>query len=193
MDPQKLSQLDPKLRDAYQRVMGTVIPEPQVKSDLTQAPPPASPQPQPSDSIQTPTPPPSPTSIPDPTPQPQPQPEPEPASIPTPQPKPIPTPAAEPEPFFKPQPVSEPSPAINPQPEPPPASNFVQMNSEVPAAPTVSTQNFAAPAPQAQTIALKKKSGMMMPVLFGIVGLVFIAIYTLFWTKIFNFKLPFLP
>lgn len=178
MDPQKLSQLDPKLRDAYQRVMGTVIPEPQVKSDLTQAPPP------------------SPTSIPDPTPQPQPQPEPEPASIPTPQPKPIPTPVAEPEPFFKPQPVSEPSPAINPQSEPPPASNFVRMNSEIPAAaPSAPTpppiQNFAAPAPQAQTIALKKKSGMMMPVLFGIVGLVFIAIYTLFWTKIFNFKLPF--
>jgi len=30
MDPQKLSQLDPKLREAYQRVMGTTIPEPAV-------------------------------------------------------------------------------------------------------------------------------------------------------------------
>ncbi|KKQ36924.1 MAG: hypothetical protein US55_C0048G0010, partial [Candidatus Levybacteria bacterium GW2011_GWC2_37_7] len=40
MDPQKLSQLDPKLREAYQRVMGTVIPDSQTPAQ-TQPPLPA--------------------------------------------------------------------------------------------------------------------------------------------------------
>jgi hypothetical protein len=44
MDPQKLSQLDPKLREAYQRVMGTTIPEPAAPN---QAPAPAPLQPTP--------------------------------------------------------------------------------------------------------------------------------------------------
>ena len=121
MDPQKLSQLDPKLRDAYQRVMGTPIPQPQAPQS---------------------------------------------------------------------QPVSQPQPAITPEPPVQPA-NFVQMNSEVVANP--SSQNFTAPMPAAQTMAIKKKKGMMMPILFGIAGFILIAVYTFFWTKIFNFKLPFLP
>lgn len=174
MDPQKLSQLDPKLREAYQRVMGTVILDPPTA-------PPAQ--------TQTPL-----SPIPDPTPTPVPQPAPE--QTPTPQPQP------QPEPAINPQQT-----AVNPQPEPtltsepsvppqalPKASNFVQMNSEVPAAPTPApAPNFTTPASQAQTAAIKKKGGMMMPVLFGIVGVIFVVIYTLFWTKIFNFKLPFLP
>jgi len=134
MDPQKLSQLDPKLREAYQRVMGTTIPTPPAAPIQTQAPPPSIPS--------------DPTQIP--------------------QPQPVPT---------------------------QPATNFVQMNSEVPAP----AQNFTTPPPMplAQTMAVKKKSGIIMPILFGFAALVFIAIYTLFWTKIFNFnlpfKLPFLP
>ena len=154
MDPQKLSQLDSKLRDAYQRVMGTPILQSQTP------PPPAG----------GPTPP-----MPDPTPAPPPQPEPQP-----PAPTGGPTPSTE-------EPPAAPQPAIPPAPEPampilPPAqsSNFVQMNSEVGAMPS-------------QTIPLKKKNGIMMPILIGIAGLAFVAIYTLFWTKIFNFKLPFLP
>lgn len=161
MDPQKLSQLDPKLREAYQRVMGTSIPQPQVAPIQTQTPPPPPPMPDPI-----------------PMPQPLPTPEPVPSPIPTiEEPPAIPTP----EPAM-PEPVSEPQPAI-PQQPPIVASNFVQMNSEV----------AATPMPQAQTMTVRKKQGMMTPVLFGIVGLVFIAIYTLFWTKIFNFQLPFLP
>lgn len=144
MDPQKLSQLDPKLRDAYQRVMGTPIP------------PPATPP------IQ----------------EPPVQPEPS-----TPQ-----SPVSEPQPAIpKPQPPT-PQPAISPEP-PVQASSFGQMNSEV-AVP--SSPNFSAPMPQAQTMTVKKKNGMM-PILIGIAGLFFVAIYTLFWAKIFNFKLPFLP
>ena len=160
MDPQKLSQLDPKLRNAYQRVMGTVIPEPQVAPIQTQAPPLTN-------NYTVPAPP-------NPIPNPQPQPEPQ-------------------------QPTVEPQPAINPQPVIPtqPTSNFVQMNSQVPAAPpaaTPPTQNFTVPTPQAQTmVSKKKKGGIMMPIFFVIVGLVSIAGYTFFWTKFFNLKLPFLP
>lgn len=122
MDPQKLSQLDPKLREAYQRVMGTSIPQPQA-----------------------------------PLPQAQPQP---------------------PAPLPESQPVSEPKDAITPEPA------TLQ--------PPVQATNFTVPAPQAQIIPQKKKKNIM-PILIGIAVLVFVAVYTLFWTKIFNFKLPFLP
>lgn len=163
MDPQKLASLDPKLRDAYQRVMGTTIPEPQTAPPAQmQAPPPP---------IEKPTTPTEPTV----------------------------TPTSEPQPApLTSQPIAEPQPAINPQPQSiptpqsipaQPTSNFVQMNSEVAATPTFNSPNFSAPASQTQTIALKKKN-KMMPILFGIVGLIFIAVYTLFWTKIFNLKLP---
>jgi len=154
MDAQKLSQLDPKLREAYQRVMGTVIPEPAAPG-------------------QTPTPPPAdapniPTPVPTPTPQ-----------------QPVP-PVADPQPTTNPQPTPEPT--APPQ----PASNFVQMNSAVEAAPTLNSPNFAAPAAPVQNTVVLKKKNTLMPLLFGIAGLVFIAIYTLFWAKIFNLKLPFL-
>ncbi|MBI2613245.1 MAG: hypothetical protein HYW62_00515 [Candidatus Levybacteria bacterium] len=203
MDPQKLSQLDPKLREAYQRVMGTPVPQPQ-----TQPPSPAfgvaSPRGEPIQT-QTLTPPAGGTTPPMPNPTPAPTPMPQPEPIPTQPIQPPPAPTNEPEPISEPQPsIPEPQPAIHPQPEPiptpdlaiptqPQASNFVQMNSEVTASP--SSANFSAPQPQpqAQTIAIKKKSGIMIPILFGIAGLIFIVIYTLFWTKIFNFKVPFLP
>lgn len=188
MDPQKLSQLDPKLRDAYQRVMGTQLPDLQT--------PPASPQ---NESVETqafPQPPAAPTS--DPIPFPAPTTE-EPPTVPIESPM---------------QPlISEPQLAINPQPETPPtveptpiapetaipqqqASNFARMNSEVPTpmAANPISPNFAAPSPtQPQTMAIKKKGGMLTPVMTGIAIVVFIVVYTLFWTKIFNLKLPFLP
>lgn len=169
MDPKKLSQLDPKLREAYERVMGTTIPNLQVATDQKQTPLPAVALAEAGTPINEPI-----TPISNPTPQPQPQPTP-----------------------VVPQPITEPQPAINPQPEAIPtqqASNFVQMNSEVLAAPTptaTSNPNFVTPI-QTPIIAIKKNN-LLIPILFGIVGLVFIVIYTLFWTKIFNFKLPFLP
>jgi len=95
MDPQKLAQLDPKIREQYERVMGTAIPQ-------------ASAQPA--------------------------------------------------------QPLGTTTP---PQPQ----------------------TNFAAPP----VMPMKKKGSSIMPVLFAIVGIIFLIIYTLFWTKIFNVKLPFLP
>ena len=185
MDPQKLASLDPKLREAYQRVMGTPLPQVQ----------PASPRGEPVQA-QTPPMPTPPTPIPDPTPTPAPIPEPQPSSPPGNQP--MPTIEEPTEPPVQPPtpsqpPVSEPEPAI-PQQPPLGANNFVQMNSEVASAPTVAppaSPNFAAPA-TASTIAVKKKS-MMIPVMIGVASLVFLAIYTLFWTKLFNLKLPFLP
>ncbi len=166
MDPQKLSQLDPKLREAYQRVMGTSIPQPQVAP------------------IQAQTPPPPPMPTPDPTPNPAPEPEPIPNEAPAKKEDPTPS-------------IQEPSvtqPEISPPPEPT-ASNFVQMNSEVAAAPVTtetSSPNFSAPiATPTQTIAVKKKNSMM-PILILIGGLILLIGYAYFWIKIFNLKIPFL-
>lgn len=182
MDPQKLSQLDPKLRDAYQRVMGTPIPQPQVT--------PASATLQRGEPIQAQTPPPPPPPTPAPTPTPTPPP---PVA-------PVEPPIAPPTPPTQPNPISEPQSAIPTEtpaiPIQPPAAqnNFVQMNSEVaapPAATIAASPNFVEPV-QVPTATLKKKN-MMMPILIGIAGVIFIVVYTLFWTKLFNFKLPFLP
>lgn len=178
MDPQKLSQLDPKLREAYQRVMGTVIPKPQSPPAQTQTPPPINKPP-----------------IPDPISTPPAQPQPEPAT----------PPATQPKPFFIPQPPTNPQPEAPPAGEPTPqssiptqsTSNFTQMNSEV-AAPSVTatvpvlTPNFTTPASQTQTAVLKKKGNMLIPAMIVITILVFIVVYGLFWARIFNLNLPFL-
>lgn len=151
MDPQKLSQLDPKLREAYQRVMGTVIPEPQAPAVQAQTPAPPTP--------------PAPDSIP--TPQPT-TPAEQPA-IPSPT-EPI-QPAA---PEIRVTPITEPD---IPPPQPPTqTANFDQMNSEA--------------AIQTQTPAVKKKR-VFMPILIVLGIVVFVVIYALIWTKIFNLKLPF--
>ena len=149
MDPQKLSQLDPKLREAYQRVMGTTIPTPPAAPIQTQAPPPSIPS--------------DPTQIP------------------------------QPQPIINPQSQAVPMPESVPT---QPATNFVQMNSEMPAVPAATpapTPNFTTPAPQTQTVVLKKKSNMLISAMIVITILVFIVVYGLFWARIFNFKLPFLP
>ncbi len=199
MDPQKLSQLDPKLREAYQRVMGTVIPEPQAKSDLAQAAPAAQAQtPLPADSAFVATSAKEAASAKVGTLVPAPQPQPEPEPIPA---EPTPTPIPEPQPTINPQPEAPPAGEPMPQPAIPPqqASNFVKMNSEVPATSPVPTPNFITPAAfdaapiQTQTIAVKKKNNILMLTMIGITILVFIVVYSLFWAKIFNFKLPFLP
>lgn len=201
MDPQKLSNLDPKLREAYQRVMGTPIPQPQdtFSQNQSQTPPPIDPN---SGS----------TPIPDPTPVPTPVPEPElpsstvNGSIPTSDINPAITPdeptspaiqpptepvissiPVEPAPGSEPAPASRPPPAIAPEPAP----KFDRLNSQIEAAsaPQVSP-NFSTPAPQAQAITIKKKNNLM-PILIGVVILVFLVVYALFWVKVFNFKLPF--
>lgn len=184
MDPQKLSQLDPKLREAYQRVMGTTIPEPPATPSQTQT------------SI-----PPNPDAASNPQPQPQLTPPPVNEPVPTIPTQPTPPSTPESEPASPTPPITEPQPTINPQPQsipnPSPQSiptqpntSFVQMNSEIPTAQTANPQNFIAPPAQAQVMALKKKN-KITPILFGFLGLIFLVIYTIFWAKILNFKLPF--
>jgi hypothetical protein len=172
MDPQKLSQLDPKLRDAYQRVMGTAVPEPQAPpAPKAQSFPSAGGGPASTPAFNT-------TSTAPVVPTEQP-------SVVSPAPEAVTTT----QPIINPQTQSVPMADPNaPQTNP----NFTQMNSGLAAAPTTNYSNFAAPTPQTQAGVLKKKNPMM-PVLFAIAGLVFIVIYTLFWAKIFNLKLPFLP
>lgn len=120
MDPQKLSKLDPKLREAYQRVMGTEVSQTQV------------------------------------------------------------------------------SPVSQSQPEPQPEVN-AQPNISAQQAPTQSsafftpTPNFATPVPQAQPIITERRGNPLMLIAVGIAVLVFVVIYGLFWARVFNLKLPFLP
>lgn len=143
MDPQKLASLDPKLREAYQRVMGTSIPKTE------------------SQPVQTPTPTaPSANQSADPM---------------------IQSSASAPQSAIQPESASEPP--VQP-------ANFDKMNSEVSA--PQSSPNLTVPAPQFQTTVIKNKSGMM-PILIGIIIVVFVVVYAIFWTKIFNLKLPFLP
>jgi hypothetical protein len=133
MDPQKLSQLDPKLQEAYLRVMGTEVPAPQ--ANLSVQTPVAAPQFQ-----------------------------------------------AQQEPIQAPTPVSQP---------------IQEMSSEIPVPQTSMPAGLrmtspVGPAPgfRPQPAVIEKKSGSM-PVLFAVVGVVFIVIYALFWTRVFNLKLPF--
>src|SRR3989344_2510857 len=159
MDPQKLSQLDPKLREAYQRVMGM----------SSAPPPPPAPQPEPNST-------PTDTSIPPSTPSDE---------------QPTIQPSAEPQPATPAIPTETPTipayePVIPPQPSAQPV-NFDQMNSEV----ASSSPNFTVPESQIQTMVIKKKSSIM-PILLGVVIFIFIAVYILVWTKIFNLKLTFI-
>ncbi|MBI4089429.1 MAG: hypothetical protein HY424_01820 [Candidatus Levybacteria bacterium] len=164
MDPQKLSQLDPKLREAYQRVMGASVSQPQAQPPTTIPTTPAQPP------NLTSTSPVKPQSIS--------------TSIPIEDKTPF-NPIKPPEPPVQPKPAPQSIPQ-NPSPQ---TISFDQMNSEVS---SPSSPNFTQPEPQAKIIPVKKKN-KFMPILIGIVGLVLIAAYTFLWTKIFNLKLPFLP
>ncbi|MDP2638528.1 MAG: hypothetical protein Q8P26_05715 [Candidatus Levybacteria bacterium] len=182
MDPQKLSQLDPKLRDAYQRVMGTTVPKPSTRPVAqTQTTPPVN---GPTPPIQKPTipvnPPISSNSNPNINPSPA-------IKLDEPAVRPI-------QPPTQPQTTIEPpaQPELSPKPQAPLGSaNFDQLNSQVSSA---ASSNFSAPTPmtQNQAVIIKKKN-RLLPILAVIVVLVFFVVYTLFWVKIFNLKLPFLP
>lgn len=120
MDLSKLNQLDPKLKETYERVMGTsarptpVAPQPTIQNQTIQS---------------------QPT---------QPQPMPQPVQ------------QARPQPIAQPQPVQ------------------------------------AQPIQKQQEQTLKKKI-KILPVFIILGGIIFLLGYVLFWTKIFNLKLPFLP
>jgi len=140
MDPQKLSQLDPKLRDVYQRVMETNAPS-QSAPAQTQTP------------VQT---------------------------------------AASPLLNIELQP--DPQPAVNPQSQSVPIPQSTIPTQPIPTTPPPTptpTSNFTVPAPQSDTLIMKKKSGPIKRILFIfiIVALIFVVIYALFLTKVFTPKL----
>lgn len=180
MDPQKLSQLDPKLREAYQRVMKTSVPQQQAPPMQSQTPPPAMSDAAPAMSDAASSNEPA-SSIPDPTPQ-VPLSEPthppfDPSEFKSPY-------LAQPQPFAEsPTPVTEPqiisANTSTPQ-EPMQQNSFDRMHSQV------------ASMPQVKEIPMKKKKPFM-PLLIGVVALILILAYIFFWTTVFNFKLPFLP
>ena len=151
MDPQDLATLDPKLKDVYERVMGTPVPRPTVSSSQTSN----------LDQAQTPA-----------------------------------------SPFSQTQPPQNQEPATNSQ------SQFIPVpSSEAPASQASATSPArVVPAalsatpitdrtdfgPKAETVVMEKKSGSAKLILLGIIVLAVVVVYTLFWTKIFNFNFPFL-
>lgn len=146
MDPQKLANLDPKLKDVYERVMGTPVPPTTASS------------PQTSEPVQTQTP----VS---PFPQSQLAPDPEPTTNSQSQFIPIPIPRAS-------------------------ATTPIQASPAVSTAiPITDRTDFG---PKVEAVVIEKKSGSAKFILFGVIILIVVTVYTLFWTKIFSFNLPFL-
>jgi len=105
-------------------------------------------------------------------------------------------------PFSQAQPPSNPEPATNSRsqfiPVPSSAIPVPQASATTPARVVPAALN-ATPitdhtdfGPKVKAVVIEKKSGSVKLILFGIVVLIVITVYTLFWTKIFNFNLPFL-
>ena len=82
---------------------------------------------------------------------------------------------------------------LQPQSAPQQSSDFTQTNSEMPT-PTIPTPDLfpSNPMPAAETLVIPRKNLSLEFILFGIVVFVFIVIYALFWTRVFNLSLPFL-
>lgn len=132
MDPKNIPpNLDPKLKEVYERVMGTPVggTNPQPASQ-----PPLPPQTQPSWAPPLPPPP-----------------------------SPIPPP-------------------------PPPQTSAPQQSRPFPVV------NLPAAAPKQETaVSVPQKKSHLTTIIFAIVGLVFFAVYALFWMRFFNLPVPFLP
>lgn len=151
MDPKNLPSLDPKLKEAYDRVMSTSLPQT----------PPTPTQPAP----QAPTPPTTPEPVAAPT-TPAPVATPAQSTLP-----PIPTTAVQP---------AAPTNVVTPTPA------YTTLSAPEPA--TTHSSTFVAGA--AHTAPSKSK---ISPVLLIVLGVVFFAVYSLFWLRFFNVPLPFLP
>lgn len=161
MDP-NAANLDPKLKEMYNRVMNTPVAPPPTGG----MPPPPAPDPM---QQPTPTSPTSPNSS-DPTAGQQ---------NPTPQ---MPVPS---------DPVAPPPP--QPQEPTPPTS--------IPETPATTQMHAAIPmttAPKPISAAIvggsaKKKGMSIFPVILALGGIIFLVVYSVFWIKFFNLKIPFLP
>lgn len=203
MDPKQTPQttLDPKLKEAYDRVMGTHGTPPQPSPAPTTGPSPIGgvtigPAMGKPEAPTSPAPYPSTTTIPAFQP-----------ATPT-----IPTPTLPTTPAFAPtsptpgivtpnQPAIQPTPAIGVSPQPMAAPSPFQPMTPQPAN-TMGTvaMGAAQPQPAAMTAGAKshafvasKKKSAISPVILILAGVVFAAVYTVFWVKFFGVKIPFLP
>lgn len=169
MDPKQNAQLDPKLQEAYNRVMGT--PTPPIATPTGVTPPPVTPMPQPADAL---------ASTPQPTTSPATLPTPEltkpPAvlSTPTPSVNPSVTPAST---LASPTPPLASTPVVVPH-----SVETVRVGGNTPAATNTQANG---------TVAKEKKNGIS-PVIIVVGAIVFLLVYTLFWVKFLNVPLPFL-
>lgn len=170
MDP-KLSQLDPKLREAYERVMNSPSsPPPGGQSNAPQGPNPLPPH------MQTPPPPagaPGATlNHPNPVPPPPPHLNLDEVTLPT---NPVPPP-----------------PPINPAPiTPPPAFNAANQPNPAPMPNQPMAFNAQSGTNTFNANGAKKKS--MLPILIGIAIPILLVVYTAVWIVVLDVKLPFLP
>ncbi len=156
MNPKSTANLDPKLRETYERVMGTALPK---------TPPTGQTQPQTSQ---------HPTSVPEAAPSNAPklqvqEVEPEPLTIPTPD---LPLPLKK-EPILNEMVQSPESPVFN--------SKKNAYESKESSAPTPSATN----ANPTQTLSSKKKN-KVMPIFLTLGGLVFFVLYGVIWAKVFG-------
>ncbi|MDE2590645.1 MAG: hypothetical protein KGL95_13385 [Patescibacteria group bacterium] len=169
MDPkQQLNQLDPKLKEAYERVMGTPVSNSPTQP-ATQTPPSVPPQtPAPN---AAPPPPPPPTqnqSVPSPTQTPAPPPiQPTPIS-------PVGNPHMQPGASLNPFGTQAPQPGSNATPTQP-------GHAATPAKPGTASHGFVA----------NKRGLHFSPLLLIVGGIFFLLVYTVFWLKFFNIPLPF--
>jgi hypothetical protein len=171
MDPkQQLNQLDPKLKEAYERVMGTPVGTPPPPTDTAQTGGPTASQ---QAATLSATPFGAPPVALNPTP-PIPQP-------PTAQPNPSPV-------FGMPQPTPN-------QGNPGAVAFTAPLPGQQPIAPPTPQQGHpqpgAKPAPGSHGFVAQKKGLHISPVLWIMGAIVFVAVYTLFWFKLFNIPIPF--
>ncbi len=195
MDPKALASLDPKLRETYEKVMGTsTAPSTRASGPATTTPPPPvggttapAPKPTPIQSRPASTPPiPSPVSSPLPN---------------------IPPPASSP---VAPNSTSFPQPSINNSPtvmaqSPLQTSDFAALQATptgipLPTAPQGAAvqlgkpiQPLPSPASINKSVAPSNQSSPLIRILYIIASIIFFAVYTIFWLKIFKYPVPFLP
>lgn len=164
MDPKKAAQLDPKLQEAYDRVMGVATNPAQPAASPAPVAPAASPSPIMPTQSQSPAMPVSPVDpmISGATP-----------SV---------TPTISPQPDT----ASQPMPVIPADPTTPNASPAVT-------APAMPAQDPLPGSPAKPHAFVAKKGMKVSPVILAVGGIAFLVVYTLIWVKVFNLQLPFLP
>ncbi len=85
--------------------------------------------------------------------------------------------------------TAQPTPTATPVASPSPAAPISQPVTT----PAPTQQKVSYPINGAAVIGGAKKKSKVSPVLLVVIGLIFFVVYTLFWAKLLNVSLPFLP